>query len=163
VGGTGSADISLWKRYAREQIPTLWDFEFSPARWNQGFVVLNEHVFLLVTLEKADLADDHRYDDQFLAPDRFQWQSQNRTRQESGHGQIIRHHQERGYEVHLFVRPTKRLRGKAAPFIYCGELDFVDWEGEKPITVEWKLRKPVPPAFHEVLGVPSGSESDGDP
>lgn len=157
VGGPRSRDVALWKRYSREEIPQLWGFEFSPSRWNQGFVVHNEHVFLLVTLEKADLVEEHRYEDQFLSPDRFQWQSQNRTRQESGHGQIIRHHDEKGYTVHLFVRPTKRLRTKAAPFVYCGDLDFLAWEGEKPITVQWNLRTPVPTAFRELLKVPSDS------
>ena len=27
------------------------------------------------------------------------------------------------------------------------------WHGEKPITVQWRLREPVPEHFHTVLGV----------
>ena len=34
-----------------------------------------------------------------------------------------------GIHVHLFVRPTKKTGQAATPFIYCGEVDFVSWEG----------------------------------
>ena len=146
--------IEPWRSYAREQIPVLWGFEFAASRWNQGFLVLEDHVFLLVTLEKGDLGDAYQYRDRFLSADLFQWQSQNRTTQGSNHGQIIQHHEDRGYEVHLFVRRAKREQGRAAPFIYCGEVDFVDCEGEKPLTVRWRMREPVPEAFHSVLMVP---------
>jgi hypothetical protein len=59
-------------------------------------------------------------------------------------GQDLRRHAERGIPIHLFVRATGKVDGRAAPFVYCGEVDFVDWEGEKPITIRWKLRTPLP-------------------
>jgi len=36
------------------------------------------------------------------------------------------------------------MGSKAQPFIYCGPLTFERWEGEKPITVWWKLGTAVP-------------------
>jgi hypothetical protein len=134
----------LWETYRREEIPELWDFEFSPSRWQQGFVALPGHLFLLVTLQKGDLQEDHQYRDRFLSPTSFQWQSQNRTNQSSGHGQKIRNHREQGLAVHLFVRKRKRAYSKAAPFHYCGEVDFERWEGENPITVWWMLQNALP-------------------
>ena len=41
-------------------------------------VKTSQHIFLLVTLEKAELAEQHQYEDRFLEPASFQWQSQNR-------------------------------------------------------------------------------------
>jgi hypothetical protein len=46
--------------------------------------------------------------------------------------------------MHLFVRREGKIEGRAAPFTYCGELDFVSGEGEKPIIVRWKLRHELP-------------------
>ncbi|MFV1967931.1 MAG: DUF3427 domain-containing protein [Pirellulaceae bacterium] len=69
-------------------------------------------VSLLVTLEKAGLNKDHRYEDHFLSVDRFQWQSQNKAKQESQHGQLIHNHHTAGVDVHLFVRKCKVLDGR---------------------------------------------------
>ena len=85
-----------------------------------------------------------QYGDHFLSSDLFQWQSQNRTKQESKHGSLIREHFATGVRVQLFVRAEKTLAGGgAAPFVYCGPVTFVDWEGEKPITVRWRLDQPL--------------------
>ena len=70
--------------------------------------------------------------------------SQNRTTQESTHGQKIKFHDEKEIKVHLLIRKKKVENGKASPFTYCGEVSYVSWENEKPITVKWKLSEPVP-------------------
>lgn len=134
----------LWKPYMREQIPGLFGLTFSTAIWNTGFVLVHRHMFLLVTLEKEDLHADFRYQDHFLDANTLQWQSQNRTSRDSNVGQALRTHGEESILVHLFVRQGKRVHGDSAPFVYCGEVDFVDWEHDKPITIRWKLRTGVP-------------------
>ena len=139
----------------REDIPPLFGLTFNPAIWNQGFIVADRHVFLLVTLEKGGLNKDHRYEDHFLSVDRFQWQSQNKTKKESRHGQLIQKHSQEGADVHLFVRKRKVLDGMAAPFVYCGSVEFESWEGEQPISVIWRLRRPVPVAMCRALDVPT--------
>ena len=149
-----------WNRYAREEIPPMFGLEFNPAIWNQGFVATEGHLFLLVTLEKGGLSRDHRYDDRFLSANRFLWQSQNQTKQESKHGRIIRDHRELGVQVHLFVRRQKLADSKGAPFVYCGVVDFASWEGETPIAVQWDLREAVPPALSEVLNVPHSGTAE---
>jgi len=133
-----------WKTYKRDEIPPLLGFEFTQGGWNQGFIRKPGHIFLLVTLEKSSMLEAHRYEDRFLSSTEFQWQSQNQTTQESKAGRAIRNHLEDGTRVHLFVRPTKMLENQAAPFRYCGEVTFVRWEEERPITVWWTLVEPVP-------------------
>jgi hypothetical protein len=136
----------------REEIPSLFGLKFNMAIWNSGFVQVPGHLFLLVTLKKEGLDDKFKYEDEFLTPEIFKWQSQNRTKQQSAHGDLIRGHGEEGCAVHLFVRPHKRVGAKgAAPFIYCGDVDFVSWNGEAPITVHWKLRTPVPSTLEKTL------------
>ena len=83
------------------------------------------HLFLLTSLEKEGLDDKFKYEDRFLAADKFQWQTQNRTTQNSPHGEAIRDHSANGLAVYLCVRRYKRVNGGgAAPFLYCGDVDF---------------------------------------
>lgn len=148
----------LFRRYSREQIPRLFGEEFNPAVWNAGFVAVPtkepKHLCLLVTLHKDDMAQQFQYGDRFLSPDRFQWQSQNRTRQASRHGELIKQHAALGIQVHLFVRREKKRAAMAAPFLYCGPIRFLDWEGNEPITVRWRLETAVPERLAGELNVP---------
>lgn len=116
---------------------------FSKAIWNSGVVHRGNVVVLMVTLDKGELLPDHQYADHFLSTDKFQWQSQNQTSQSSTFGQILRHHQVKGLDVHLFVRREKKANGISQPFIYCGKVIFESWEQEKPITVNWRLEQPL--------------------
>ena len=45
--------------------------------------------------------------------------------------------------------------GKTAGFVYCGPVEFQRWEGEKPITVWWRLAVAVPEPLRQLLRVPS--------
>lgn len=153
--GAGIQSPVLWKAYSREQIPGLFGLEFNAPVWQQGFVRRGDKTFLLVTLDKSSAAQEHKYDDQFLSANVLQWQSQNRTAQTGADGMSIAQHKEKGIEVFLFVRPrSKNKQQKAYPFTFCGPVDFVDWRGEKPITVTWKLRNPVPSRLKEELRIP---------
>ncbi|TJW67064.1 MAG: DUF3427 domain-containing protein, partial [Mesorhizobium sp.] len=112
-------------------------------------------LFLLVTLAKEGMSDEHQYADHFLSDEEFSWQSQNATTQNSKRGQMIRSHHALGLHVHLLVRPTKKTGAQPTPFTYCGEVDFAGWEGEAPITVRWKLREGVPQSLRAQLKVPA--------
>jgi superfamily II DNA or RNA helicase/diadenosine tetraphosphate (Ap4A) HIT family hydrolase len=151
LGETLSATgLKPWERYLRELIPAAFNLEFNKAIWNVGFVVREPNVFLLVSLEKTGSNPDHQYVDHFISDAEFSWQSQNRTKQTSRHGQLIRDHAALGIHVHLLVRPLRR-----GPFVYCGQVDFVSWKGDAPIEVRWRLRQPVPKTLWSTLMVPS--------
>jgi superfamily II DNA or RNA helicase/diadenosine tetraphosphate (Ap4A) HIT family hydrolase len=155
----GQADVDgpkLWAAYLRAEIPGLFDVPYKENFWRQGFIKIEKHFFLLVTLEKKGMAVDHQYEDHFLSPDRFQWQSQNRQARTNKSGAILQKHAELGFDVHLFIRKSAKAGGRAAPFVYCGDVDFVDWEGDSPITVEWALQTTVPDEMWERLGIIGG-------
>jgi hypothetical protein len=67
---------------------------------------------------------------------------------------MLHDHREMGIQVHLFVRPTKKTGQKPTPFTYCGEVEFVSWEGDSPITIRWRLKERVPPPVQAPLKVP---------
>ena len=152
--GRRDTRLELWRSYSREEIPALFGLNFNRGAWNAGFVVQFGHVFLLVSLKKTGTGENFLYEDRFLAPDLFQWESQNRTTQASTHGQLIKNHAERGIPVHLFVRSERKTpSGRSAPFVYCGDVEFASWEGEKPVTVHWKLPTSVPERLRALLGI----------
>lgn len=156
--GAGVLTPVLWKPYSREQIPPLFGLAFNRAVWQQGFVRRDKRTFLLVTLDKSSAIETQRYEDHFLGADSFQWQSQNRTKRDSKDGESIRDHRRLGIDVHLFVRARSKLRNNtASPFVYCGLVDFVDWERDKPITVKWRLREQVPERLRDELRVPQAA------
>ena len=99
-----------------------------------------------------------QYQDRFLSPTEFHWQSQNKNSQSSDLGQTILHHKERGIPVYLLVRRRDKVGGTTQPFLYAGELTFVRWEGERPITVLWELTEPVPEPLWGELGVDGKSD-----
>jgi len=145
----------LWNRYKRSEAVAALRITFKGREEQAGIVRRPGGLVFFVTLDKGEMAKEHQYEDRFLSPTEFEWQSQNRTTQASEMGQEIRNHLAKGIDVHLFVRRTKRIRGGAgAPFIYAGTLEFLRWEREKPITVWWKLRNEVPVHLRKELQVP---------
>jgi hypothetical protein len=153
---TTAQGLQQWRQYPREAIPPLFGLTFNASVWNQGFIFKGNQIVLLVTLDKSGQAKQHRYEDRFEAPDRFQWQSQNKQYRAGRNEQKLAQHRELGISVHLFVRKTSKTEGRtAAPFLYCGECEFLGWEGDRPITVRWKLKDPVPERWRGTLNVPT--------
>lgn len=142
-----------WQRYTREEAAAAVGIKLVGWEPQSGIVRRPDSLTLFVTLDKAKLEEAYQYRDQFLSSGEFQWQSQNRNTQASDLGQDVLHHDERGINVHLFVRAQQKRNGSTLPFLYCGTLRFQRWEGEKPITVWWNLEEPVPNRLWQELGI----------
>ena len=142
-----------WHRYSRKEAVAALGITFRGLEQQEGVVRRPGAIVLFVTLDKGEMGDAYQYRDQFISPTEFQWQSQNRTAQASTVGQEILHHHERGIVVHLFIRKQKKMAGKTSPFIYAGPLEFVRWDGERPITVWWRLGEAVPERLWGELGI----------
>jgi superfamily II DNA or RNA helicase/HKD family nuclease/diadenosine tetraphosphate (Ap4A) HIT family hydrolase len=143
--GTGP---ELWKTYPRREIPGLFGLPYAENLWRQGFLRQNSHLFLLVTLHKEGMAVEHQYADKFIDRRTFEWQSQNRQARNLPSGRILRDHVTMGVTPHLFVRGAGKIGPRTAPFYYCGTLQFVSWEGDRPITVMWELENEVPESLY---------------
>jgi superfamily II DNA or RNA helicase/HKD family nuclease/diadenosine tetraphosphate (Ap4A) HIT family hydrolase len=152
--GEGTTGVTLWDSYPRQEVAERFGHDYS-RNWGQGVVRRGEEFFFFVTLEKSNLPEEHRYGDRFLSRDVFEWQSQNRTRRDSGTGERFQHHMERGITIHLFIRKHSKIDGKGAPFVYCGPLEFIDWEGDQPITIRWRLSEAVPDSLWPIFEPPA--------
>ena len=143
----------LWQSYMREEIPPLFGKVYNSGSWNNGIVRVGRDLILLVTLKKGSLSSGDHYKNRFVNADEMQWQSQKQTTMSSSHGLVLSG-QDSGARVFLFVRSGKMRNLKAAPFIYCGQPKFKNWQGEKPITITWELEQEVPQHLRQMLDVP---------
>jgi len=140
-GKVDPLDLFVGQEFMREDIPPLFNETFNPGNWQSGHVVLNEKnvQVLLVTLNKQGKGSEHQYHDYFIDEKHFHWQSQNSTSPSNKRGKEIIEHKKLGSRVYLFVRESK-LRGKtAAPFMFYGEVSYLEHKGEKPMNVTWEL------------------------
>jgi len=150
---TGLA-LQIGRSYRRQDVATALGTTYGGRNWQTGIVPVGNRMLLFVTLNKQDVGAQYGYKDKFLSSELFQWQSQNQTTQRGTVGQKILDHRNRGIEVHLFVRKDGKTDGQTMPFFYCGLLEFLEWEGEKPITVKWKLETPLTDSLFEHLKLP---------
>jgi hypothetical protein len=122
-------------------VPSLFGEQFNPGNWNVGHVVLNDkkaHI-LFVTLNKQGKAAGHRYQNHWVDEHTFHWQTQNATTPDNKRGQEIIGHEKLGIALHLFVRDTKLLGGKAAPFLYVGKAKYKTHTGSGPMSVVFEV------------------------
>ncbi|TDQ61167.1 superfamily II DNA or RNA helicase [Actinomycetospora succinea] len=134
--------------YRREEILTgigwsTWDRK---PHGQAGGVVYSEATnvdALLVTLRKEDrdFAPSTRYRDYPISADLFHWESQNSTTVDSAPGQRYTQGTSR---VLLFVRVTREDELGSAPYLCLGEVFHVQHQGERPISITWRLNRPMP-------------------
>jgi len=109
---------------------------------------------LLVTLEKSDVAHEHlRYKDFPLNEALFHWQSQSATRQDDKTGRRHVRPAEEGVTPLLFVRERKKdARGVTCAFRFLGPVTPERVQGERPISIEWRLAVPLRPEWTRQWG-----------
>jgi len=74
--------------------------------------------------------------------------SQSATSADSDVGRRYQRHREPGTHVLLFVRKRNADdRGVAPPYVWLGLAAYVRHEGERPMPITWRLRRPILPAL----------------
>lgn len=123
----------------------------SPRRIREGvyFDRATETNLLFVTLQKADTdySPTTRYRDYAISPNLFHWESQSTTASDSPTG---KRYQSRSARPLLFVRATKRNdQREANPYTYLGPVEYLSHEGERPMTIRWRLAHDMPVELFE--------------
>lgn len=111
---------------------------------------------LLVTLHKSekDFSPNTMYKDYAISEALFHWESQNQTTPESAAGQRYQHHTAQDSHIMLFVRESPTQEAGTSPYVFLGPVDYVSHEGSKPMSIIWKLRRPMPsPVFSDASTV----------
>ncbi len=111
-----------------------------------------------ITFEKTEklFSETTMYRDYLSSRDILHWESQSSATQDSPTGRNYIQQKELGYQVHTFAR-IRKLEGKlTSPFVYLGEADFISAEGNRPISIVWKLRTPVTHQFFNEAKLAAG-------
>ena len=100
-----------------------------------------------VTLNKDDKKHSATtmYKDYAISPELFHWESQNNTSPSSPVGRRYLDRKGNGSRILLFTRDAAEDEtGLTVPYTCLGQVDYVQHSGEKPISITWKLHRPMP-------------------
>ncbi len=95
---------------------------------------------LFVTLDKSE--GYHKriaYHDYAISVERFHWQTQNNAGSDTPSGRRYLESATNGWQFQLFVRPRKGDAYRA-----CGPVVLESAEGDRPMSIVWKLETPLP-------------------
>ena len=141
----------LGNPYVRRRISELHGDPEQRTNWQMGHVSLPGQAILLVTIDKAAMTGVH-YVDHFLDPSTMVWSSQASTGPTNKKGREVLGALETGTQLHLWVRRRKA----DTSFIYCGLVVPRGHEGEKPMSVTFRLLTPLEPDIARRLGAIEG-------
>jgi superfamily II DNA or RNA helicase/HKD family nuclease len=146
------------------EVPLMVHCRYSQAEILAGFGILTEertHLIregvyyhkssntdlLFVTIRKSekDYSPSTMYQDYAVSPELFHWQSQSTTRADSDTGRRY----QGGSQVLLFARESaKDAQGLTAAYVCLGPAEYLSHEGERPMSIIWKLRYLIPTQFY---------------
>ncbi len=140
--------LQLYCSYSRDQI--LASFK-SHKLLKEGVVYLKQYKtdILLVTLSKTekDYSEKTMYNDYSISDSLFHWQSQNQTSQDSETGKRYINQKSSSNNILLFVREFKEDSLGTQPYTFLGKAEHEWHSSNKPMSVIWKLEKPIPAKF----------------
>ena len=107
---------------------------------------------LFVTLDKSEGYHDRiAYHDYAISAERFHWQSQNSAGPDTPGGLRYLESATNGWQFQLFVRPRKGGAYRA-----CGPVTLESAEGDRPMSIVWKLQTPLPARLFREFSVLRG-------
>lgn len=138
--------LRVHARYTRLEILAAFGIgdgaKVSP--WQTGVYWAEEAAadLLAFTLDKTSgrFSPTTRYRDYAVSPELIHWESQSVTRADSPTGLRYRRHREQGSRVMIFAR----LRADDRAFVFLGPASYASHEGERPMSITWRLRYPLP-------------------
>lgn len=107
---------------------------------------------LFVTLDKREGYHERiAYHDYAISAERFHWQSQNTAAPDTAAGRRYLGSPDNGWRFQLFVR-----KAKGDPYRTCGPVTLERSEGEKPMTIYWRLVVPLPNRLFQEFSILRG-------
>jgi len=143
--------LKLHSRYTRDQILAAFKFSsFDKKSSNREGTAekkdLNtELLFINLIKSEENFSPTTMYDDYAVNELLFQWQTQNSARPDLGKGLSYVNHKKTEKRILLFVREkAKNEFGNSLGYVFIGEGELKDYNGSKPMSINWELREPMP-------------------
>lgn len=146
--------LSLHCQYTRDQIFVAMD-RMDPQNVREGVSYIKDKAIdvLVNTLNKSEkeYSPSTMYEDYSINETLFHWQSQNKTSAGSTVGKRYisqwDEEQHRKTRTALFVREYSKDSYGTQPYTFLGLVDYVSHSGSRPMTIIWRLRRPIPAKF----------------
>lgn len=107
---------------------------------------------LFVTLDKSEgFAENIQFKDYAISPELFHWQTQNRAGPNNMTGRRYVESPGNGWTFQLFVRENR-----GAAYLAVGPVQLVSHEGDRPISITWRLETPLPAELFRKFSVLRG-------
>lgn len=136
--------LSLHARYQRREIQAAVGHLTTSSRplFNEGCLTLSSQKIelMFVTLDKREgFTERLQYHDYAISPERFHWQTQNRAGANNATGKRYIDSADNGWSFQLFVRENQ-----TSAYIALGPVELEQYEGDRPISIIWKLKYAMP-------------------
>ena len=116
-------------------------------------LLIRQTELLFVTLDKSEGYHDRiAYHDYAISAERFHWQSQNSAGPDTSGGRRYLESASNGWQFQLFVRPRKGEAYRA-----CGPVTLESAEGNRPMSIVWRLQTPLPARLFREFSVLRGA------
>jgi len=143
AGAPQSWTLAFHGRYSRSEILSAVGYQTPTARplSDSGCLPLaDEKIELLfVTLDKSEGFQERvQYKDYAISPELFHWQTQNRAGPNNNSGRRYTECSTNGWKFQLFVREDRD-----AAYCALGPVSLVSHEGDRPISITWRLEQPL--------------------
>jgi hypothetical protein len=144
VPGLEDAPLCLHAAYSLREVLTAVGWLAADRRppFQAGVLRLHERKveLMFVTLDKSEGFHDRvAYKDYAISRELFHWQTQNPTGPDTPAGRLYLESATNGWCFQLFVRS-----GKRHPYRACGPVTLVEASGDRPMSITWRLLKPLP-------------------
>ena len=145
--------LLLYGRYEIREILTAvgWLTESRRTPHQSGKVAIDEQKIecLFVTLDKTEGYHDRiSYHDYAISPEIFHWQTQNNVGPDTPAGGRYIESPENGWRFFLFVRENKE-----AAYCALGPATKIHIEGDRPMSLHWKLEVALPMELFRAFSV----------
>ena len=155
-GAPDSWPLVLHGRYSRSELLTAVGYANSLVRplADGGCLALEncKIELLFVTLDKSEGFAEHvQYKDYALSPELFHWQTQNRAGMNNKTGRRYLESPGNGWTFQLFVREDRN-----AAYVAVGPVQLVSYEGDRPISITWRVEAPLLAALFRKFSVLRG-------
>jgi hypothetical protein len=156
VPGLDDTPLCLHAAYGAREVLTAvgWLTASRRAPFQAGVLPLTNRrtELLFVTLDKSEGYHDRiSYHDYAISAERFHWQTQNSAGPDTPSGRRYLESSTNGWQFQLFVRP-----GRGDAYRACGRVTLESAEGDRPMSIVWKLETPLPARLFREFSVLRG-------
>ena len=153
IPGMEDLPLCLHASYGIREILTAvgWLTDTRRSPFQAGVLALPERrtELLFVTLDKREGYHQRiAYHDYAISAERFHWQTQNSAGPDTKVGRRYLESPDNGWQFQLFVRQTRK-----DPYRACGPVSLLQAEGNRPMSILWKLDVPLPARLFQAFSV----------